>query len=102
MFELALKLGRSVEELLLTVSARELREWEAFYNLYPFDHERDVRRSAMLLAMYANCHRAEGVQPFTVDDFTLYPRHPKAEQTDDVEAQMLAFANNPKKLIRDE
>ena len=69
MFRLALALGMPVRQLLNTVGSDELTEWMAFYQLEPFGDMRGDYRSGVVASTFANAHRAEGVKPFTPEDF---------------------------------
>lgn len=51
---LALAMGRTKEELLLTMSAKELTDWMAFSTIEPFGDERaDLRTASIVQAVYS-------------------------------------------------
>ena len=55
--------------MLASVGSDELTEWMAFYQLEPFGDMRADYRSGVLASTFANAHRADGVKPFTPEDF---------------------------------
>lgn len=71
MFRLALALGRTVEELLETLSARELAEWADFYALEPWGSDARFLGSGIVAATIANANRdsKRKQEPFTPMDF---------------------------------
>lgn len=60
-------LGRSVGELLASVSAKEVREWREFYELEPWGWEADCYVSGIVASTLANIHRdpKKRAHPFT-------------------------------------
>jgi len=38
-------LGKTLNELLITISSKELTEWEAFFALEKEDHEKEMRKN---------------------------------------------------------
>jgi len=54
-FRLALALGCTVEELLDRITALELDEWLAYYNLEPWGEERADLRAGIISSTIANC-----------------------------------------------
>lgn len=77
---LALALGRSHRELLETVDAAELAEWEAFWHIEPWGDEwRQVARLATALCTAWGCKNLE--------EEMLMPSHRKPPQTPE---QMMA------------
>ena len=84
MFRLALALGQPVRQLLASVGSDELTEWMAFYLLEPFGEQRADYRSGVIASTFANAHRADGVKPFTPEDFMPFmDRHKRHETTKD-------------------
>lgn len=67
-------LGRSVEELSQTVSARELDDWFAYWNLEPWGAYRDNLHMATLTALTFNINRGNGQQAKKPEDF-MYREH---------------------------
>lgn len=76
MFRLALALGRTVEELLESISYEELTEWGHFYNTDPFGEWRADARSAQIVAMLANINRDPNKHPdaYKLSEFMLFDR----------------------------
>ena len=68
---LALRLGRSVSELLQTVGSRELTEWMAFDTISPIGDWRGDYASAQVAAILAEVNRDKKSRPkqFTPRDF---------------------------------
>jgi hypothetical protein len=77
---LALALGRSVDELLDSVTYRELTNWAAYYEAEPWGEWRADARTAQITAMLANVNRDPKKQPkpYSVQDFMMFT--PKVEQ----------------------
>jgi hypothetical protein len=83
---LALKQGKSVEELLQTMSAAELVHWFALYDLDPWTEDRADLRSAMQCAIIANAHSIHG--GFGLEQFLL--KFKETELADSEQDQELA------------
>lgn len=74
-------MGKTVEELLDSISSRELTEWMVFFQLEPFGAEIENWRFGMLAAVMAKLHGHRGsVKP---DDFM-----PKARKIKDPAQQL--------------
>jgi hypothetical protein len=88
LFRLALRLGRTVDELLQTVSYRELLEWQEFAAIDPFDEARGDLRNAMLMSLMANMNRdrKKHPQPFSHVEFMPF-RSPPVRGPASVRAQ---------------
>lgn len=63
------------------------REFDALWKVYDASESRAWERTALLAMMYANVHRKEGANPFTLQDFMpgqpegrVDPSRPTAEQ----------------------
>jgi hypothetical protein len=67
-----LKLGKTVAELLASLDARELAEWQVFASIEPFGEERDDLRAGQVCATVANVNRAKGGKVLKATDFLLY------------------------------
>jgi len=75
-FRLALALGRSHAELLATVDAAELAEWEAFWLIEPFGDEwRQAARIATSMCTAWGCK--------SLKEEMLMPSHRNRQQTRD-------------------
>jgi hypothetical protein len=89
---LALKLGRTLEELGRTMSYAEFALWQA---LYDKDHWGELRADeragivAATVANYAGKQRASGVEPALPRDFM--PHAPPDEDEHEVEPDPVAF-----------
>jgi hypothetical protein len=64
-------LGRTVEELLETLSATELADWAAFYAIEPWGSEAAFLRTGIVTALIANTNRdsKRKPEPFVPSDF---------------------------------
>ncbi len=67
----------TVAELLERISARELMEWTAYYQIEPFGEERADLRMGVLASTFANVNRGKHQKPFSPDDFM-----PKFDRTE--------------------
>jgi Protein of unknown function (DUF4035) len=74
LFRLALALGRTVGELLDSISGPELLQWSEYYAVEPFGEMRDDFRSAQVCAILANSNRDRKArpEPFALTDFLLF------------------------------
>lgn len=78
---LALRLGRSVEELLATLSSRALTYWMAFDSISPIGDWRNDLAAGQIAAVVAETHRDRKARakPFTPRDFMPFvEREPEA------------------------
>lgn len=72
-FALALRLGKTVEQLLDEISSKELTQWFAYYSIEPFDDQRGDIRSAIVAATVANvAPRKKGGRSYHPRDFLPY------------------------------
>lgn len=90
MFLLALKLGRTVAELEVTLTYNELIEWRVYYEETHFGELRADRRNAELLALTFNVNRSHKQAPKTSDDFMLYKKSRELSD-DELEAKIEAY-----------
>ena len=68
-----MRLGRTVQELLESVSSAELTEWYAYYAIEPFDAQRDDLRAAIVASTVANvAPRRKGSRTYKTEDFLPY------------------------------
>ena len=74
-------MGRTVEELLHSVSSAELAEWMAFYTVCPFGDERADFRQAITSMLIANQWRGKGAKPAKVEQFIPFKTKPPRNQT---------------------
>jgi hypothetical protein len=70
-FRLALALGRTVDELLDSLSYAEFKQWLEFDAMEPLGERRADIRNAMLMAQQANLYRDSKKQskPYAIRDF---------------------------------
>lgn len=72
MFRLAYALGRTVGELLDSISSAELTEWMAFDQLEPFGYATDSLRAGQICAVIANVNRPkETSKKWKASDFVV-------------------------------
>lgn len=73
-------LGRTVAELDASLSASELMEWMAFYELEPFGPIRDNMHAAQIASLLYNVNRRKNSTPMTVTDFMYKDVEVKKEE----------------------
>lgn len=66
---LALRLGRSLQELLATVTSAELTLWRAFDRLEPIGDWRHDLGFGVVASVVANANRSRDTEPFKPIDF---------------------------------
>ena len=84
MFQLALRLGRTVNELMSSMSAEEFEYWKAFSVLEPIGVLREDALFANVCKTFADLHVKNEL---TLRDFTVFNRN-KAEPEPDIEQTM--------------
>lgn len=84
MYSLALRMGRTVAELLDTIDAGELVHWFAYYDIDPWTDDRADWRMGMICAVTKNSLVGSDHQP---DDFV--PKFKAAELTTEVDDDLL-------------
>lgn len=68
-------------ELLASISADELRDWAAYYQLDPFGARRGDLQAALVASTLANIHAKKGYR-FTLADFVLnFDEVPRGTET---------------------
>lgn len=84
LFRLALALGRTVDELLDSISYPELLKWGKYYQREPFGEWRADVRSAQITQMLANINRdpKKRSDPYQIKDFLLFDK-PTKRQTEE-------------------
>ncbi len=87
-FRLALALGRTVDELLGSITEREYQMWLAFYGVEPFGDEAEDVRWSSFMAMFANANRGKNSPAERPRKYSLIKLRP-APQTP--EQQKAAF-----------
>jgi len=71
----------NVDEMLQTMPASLLSEWERFYQLEPFGAEADELRLGQISATLVNMYRSKNSKALTASDFLLTVHRPVREQT---------------------
>jgi hypothetical protein len=93
---LALKLGRTLEELGRTMSSQEFSLWLAMYKFDQWGELRGDERAGLIastVANFAGMTRAAGAAPLSPSDFMLHlPKHEEPEQEPDPVAFFTAVA----------
>lgn len=87
---MALALGRTVDELLDTISYAELVAWGEYYQAEPWGEWRADARSAQISAILANTNRdpKKRPEPYAVKDFMMFSGKEQSEaQSDQVGAK---------------
>jgi hypothetical protein len=76
MHRLALALGKSVSEMLDSMSYEELCDWGLYFQIEPWGEWRDDLRSAQVAAVIANANRDPKRRPeaFQITDFMLFEK----------------------------
>jgi len=82
-----LALGRTIGELEAALSSAEYAEWQAYYQIDPFDDQRADLRFAMLASMVA---AIGGVKRPKFKDYMLFPE--RSEQKVQTSSQILEVA----------
>lgn len=81
-FMLAMRLGKTVRQLLRETDAVELAEWKIWNHYHPIDDAREDARSAMICRTMANINRGRGQPPYRLDQFMpKYGERSKKDQT---------------------
>ena len=75
LFRLALRLGKTVQQLLQELSVEEFIEWQAFFSLEPWGFEIENWRAAMIGSTVANANRPPKQPAYKLAQFL-----PKREQ----------------------
>lgn len=71
-------MGVTVDYLLKNISARELTEWMAYYQVEPFGEARDDLRMGMICSTIANVNRGKNGRVYKPEDFI--PRFDRPKQ----------------------
>lgn len=72
-------MGVPVDHLLKSISARELTEWMAYYEVEPFGEARDDLRMGIICSTIANVNRGKGGRVFKPEDFIPKFNKPKQQ-----------------------
>lgn len=81
---MALALGRTVAELEEELSARELKEWMAFYSIEPWGEYRADVRSAMVSMLLYGANKGRNAPKLTIKDFMPFAEKEEVSQADQV------------------
>ena len=89
-------MGRTVEELLASISSAELAEWMAYYTVCPFGEERADFRQAITSMILANQWRGKNSKPAKLAQFMPFQIKPKRKQTQaDMKNRMTLLSKIP-------
>lgn len=87
-------LGRTHEELLDSMSGRELAEWMAFYQVEPFGDVRGDLQAGIVASTLANIHRDQKKRPkpYGPEEFMpKFDRPKRAPRWGDVQRHMMRW-----------
>lgn len=91
-------LGRTVEELAETTSAREILDWQAYWNVEPWGAIRDNMHAGIITSMIFNANRSRNDKARSYSDFMLKdPEQVKESGTQKFVAALRALAVPRKK-----
>ena len=93
-FQLAAKLGRTRQELLRSISSKELSEWMAYNELDPFTEDRADDRSAIIARVCA-AGMLEG--PHDMNDFRAVPEPVREMSLSEMGQVLRSMASLPRK-----
>jgi len=85
-FKLALKLGKTVEELENTMTFQEYQEWQEYISINPFDEDITELQLAMIGLLNSNSKHAK------VSDFMISNKKQKPQKI--TNSQVHSFFNN--------
>jgi hypothetical protein len=75
-FRLALKMGRTVDELQRTMTSAEFGEWIAYYSIEPFGERIEDLRAGTVASTVANVNRGKDTRPYAPLDFIPWAKEP--------------------------
>ncbi len=93
-------MGRTVEELLLTMSAKELTEWMAFSTIEPFGEERADFRAGSIVHAVVSPHLKKG-KKLTLKDCMLNFEPKKKQTASEIEQLLKSFVKAKGGKIKD-
>lgn len=80
-FRLALAMGRTVGELVDSMTSAEFTEWLAFFRLEPWGHDVEYHRAGQTAAMVYNVNRGQNDRALSAMDFVPgYVRPPMSPE----------------------
>lgn len=88
LFRLALRLGKTVQQLVSELSVDEFMEWIAFYRLEPWGFDIDNWRSANVASTVANANRPPRQPAYKLEQFL--PQREKPQTAQDMLAKLKA------------
>ena len=65
--------------MLNTYSANELREWRAYFSIYPFKEDRADMRAGIIASTLANVNRGKGQSAYEPKDFIVEYNKPQIQ-----------------------
>ena len=84
-------MGRTINELMSTMSAPEYGRWMAYYQVEPWGSERWDIQFAVLASVIANASAPKKSGQWTASDFMLFAGTPRKQTGDDMEALMMTM-----------
>ncbi len=84
----------TVGQLLESISAKELSEWQAYYNLEPFGSPIDDFRAGTVCSATVNLHLKKGKKPFGPADFFPNLKSSSKQSMKEMEATLLGIAQS--------
>ena len=95
--QLALRLGRSLRELFLTVSSEELTMWRAFDMREPIGDWRHDLGAGVVASTLVNVKRGKNTPAFAPVDFMPYAQRPKKNLAADLRSMLKGVGKGKKK-----
>ena len=95
--QLALRLGRSLRELFLTVSSEELTMWRAFDLREPIGDWRSDLAAGIIASTIGNVNRSAKSKPFAPVDFMPLVEKPKETVAQQLRRALLAHRDRKSK-----
>ena len=75
MYKLAILFGEpDVDKMSGCLTSEQITEWQAYYNISPWDGDRTEYMIASFMQLYASAHRKSGTAKPELDDFLLFLR----------------------------
>ena len=93
---MALALGRTVSELMDSISVEEFEDWKAYFALHPFGFERDNIHAAYIASTIANVHIPKNKKPIDPNVFMVKDEQERKDEESDRTIQALIRMAKPK------
>lgn len=73
MYKLAVIFGEpNVDRLAAAMTSEQITEWQAYYNISPWDMDRIEYHFAAFMRLYASAHRRKGTAQPKFEDFLMF------------------------------